>query len=263
MTGTKTLNRAHPAARLRLNTMPVARYSLPPLAPQKAGLAPLRDCLNDATCVKVVTNDPAATPTGEVLSKLDANDTRMQQVMFVRGRLYGALDTAVKLPSGVQAGIAWYVVDVVGRTSVHGRVAAQGQFGVDGNALTYPALGVTDSGRGVMTFTLTGKNYYPTAAFAGFTARGPQAIQVASLGKAPQDGFSGYKAFADDGVHPRPRWGDYGAASVVGGDVWIASEYIGKPGCTLAQYEAAPFGTCGGTRTALANWSTRVSKVRP
>ena len=28
--------------------------------------------------------------------------------------------------------------------------------------------------------------------------------------------------------------GDYGAASVVGGDVWLASEYIGQR-CTLAQ----------------------------
>jgi hypothetical protein len=263
MTGTRTLNRANPAARLRLDTLPVARYSLPPAATQKDGLTPLRDCLNDATCVKVATSDPAATPTGEVLAKLDANDTRMQQVMFVRGRVYGALDTAVKLPSGVQAGIAWYVVDVVGRTAVHGRVAAQGQLGVDKVALTYPALGVTDSGRGVMTFTLTGKNYYPSAAFAGFTSRGPQAIQIASLGKAPEDGFTGYKAFSPDGSQRNARWGDYGAASVVGGDVWVASEYIGKPGCTLAQYEAAPFGSCGGTRTALANWSTRVSKVRP
>ena len=263
MTGTKTFNRAHPAARLRLDTLPVSRYSLPPAATQKDGLTPLRDCLNDATCVKVATSDPGATPTGEVLEKLDANDTRMQQVMFVRGRLYGALDTAVKLPSGVQAGIAWYVVDVVGRKVPHGRVSHQGQFGVDGNSLTYPALGVTHSGRGVMTFTLVGKNYYPTAAFAGFTARGPQRIQVASLGKGPEDGFSGYKAFSPDGSQRNARWGDYGAASVVGGDVWVASEYIGKPGCTLAQYEAAPFGSCGGTRTALANWSTRVSKVRP
>jgi hypothetical protein len=262
MTGTSTLNRAHPSARLRLDTLPVARYSLPPLAPQKNGLAPLRDCLNDATCVKTILDDPKATPTGEVLSPLDANDTRMQQVMFVRGRLYGALDTAVKLPSGVQAGIAWYVVDVVGRTSVHGRVSAQGQFGVDKHALIYPSIGMTDSGRGVIGFTLTGKNFYPTAAFAGFTRRGPEAIRVASLGKAPQDGFSGYKAFADEGANPRPRWGDYSAASVVGGDVWIANEYIGAPGCTLAQYQATAF-SCGGTRTALANWTTRISLVRP
>ena len=43
--------------------------------------------------------------------------------------------------------------------------------------------------------------------------------------------------------------------------IWIASEYIGQT-CTLAQYEAAPFGSCGGTRTALANWYTRISQVQ-
>jgi hypothetical protein len=26
---------------------------------------------------------------------------------------------------------------------------------------------------------------------------------------------------------------------------------------------AAPFGTCGGTRTALGNWDTRISVLRP
>jgi hypothetical protein len=184
----------------------------------------------------------------------------MQQVMFVRGRLYGAHGTAVKLPSGVQAGIAWYAVDVVGRTSVHGRVSGQGQFGVDKHALIMPTVGMTDSGRGVIGFTLTGPSFYPTAAFAGFTRRGPQAIRVASLGKAPEDGFTGYTA--ENPGTKSARWGDYGAASVVGGDVWIANEYIGAPGCTLAQYEATAF-SCGGTRTALANWTTRISLVRP
>ena len=33
--------------------------------------------------------------------------------------------------------------------------------------------------------------------------------------------------------------------------------------CTLAQYEAAPFGSCGGTRTSLGNWDTRISKLTP
>jgi hypothetical protein len=46
----------------------------------------------------------------------------------------------------------------------------------------------------------------------------------------------------------------------VGNTVWIASEYIAQT-CTLAQYEAAPFGTCNNTRTALANWSTHIAAV--
>jgi len=36
-----------------------------------------------------------------------------------------------------------------------------------------------------------------------------------------------------------PRWGDYGAAAVVGGDIWIASEYVAQT-CTYAQYLLIP-----------------------
>jgi hypothetical protein len=46
----------------------------------------------------------------------------------------------------------------------------------------------------------------------------------------------------------------------LGNSVWIASEYIGQT-CTFAQYNATPFGRCGGTRTALGNWDTRISQV--
>jgi hypothetical protein len=60
----------------------------------------------------------------------------------------------------------------------------------------------------------------------------------------------------------RPRWGDYGAAAVDGNDIWVASEYIAQT-CTYAEYLLSPVGQCGGTRGALSNWSTHVSKVTP
>ena len=55
------------------------------------------------------------------------------------------------------------------------------------------------------------------------------------------------------------RWGDYGAAVALGNNVWIASEYIGQS-CSLAEYLKTNF-RCGSTRTALANWDTRISEV--
>jgi len=84
-------------------------------------------------------------------------------------------------------------------------------------------------------------------------------VQIAKLGVGPADGFSGYKAENLGGII-RPRWGDYGATATVGNTIWIASEMINQT-CTLAQYETAPFGSCGGTRTTLANWSTEISKI--
>jgi len=75
----------------------------------------------------------------------------------------------------------------------------------------------------------------------------------------------------------RPRWGDHGAAAVDGNSVWIASEYIGQA-CNHTDW-GGPFfdggsgdnllGRCGGAnhspgaRSALANWSTRISKLTP
>ena len=115
-----------------------------------------------------------------------------------------------------------------------------------------------------MAFTLVGDDYYPSAAYATFDGRtGAGRLFLAQAGRGPQDGFSGYKAFSNPpGARPRPRWGDYGAAAVEGRTIWIATEYIGQT-CALAVYQSGELGSCNGTRTALANWYTRISRVRP
>jgi hypothetical protein len=107
---------------------------------------------------------------------------------------------------------------------------------------------------------LLGADYFPTAAFAALDPDdGIGPIQIAAPGLGPDDGFTSYKAEVGN---TRNRWGDYGAAVADGKNIWIASEYIGQT-CTFAQYISAPFGSCGGTRTTLANWYTRISKVSP
>jgi hypothetical protein len=142
-----------------------------------------------------------------------------------------------------------------------GSIVKQGQFGVAGNHLSYPTVGVTAGGRGVISFTLAGADHYPTAAFAGLDASaGAGPVQIAREGSGPSDGFTSYKAFV--GNPPRTRWGDYGATAVDGNDIWIASEYIAQT-CTLTQWLTAPIGACNATRTALGNWATRISLIRP
>ena len=65
------------------------------------------------------------------------------------------------------------------------------------------------------------------------------------------------------GDRPRTRWGDYGVAVTDGNNIWIASEYIAQT-CDLDTYlSGGPIGSCGGTRTSLANWATLISKVTP
>jgi hypothetical protein len=262
ITNTRSLDTASPNLFLNDTRVSVRTYSPPPRANQKPGPIPLAECLNDDPCATNVILGAPDPFKPEVLATPDASDSRMMQTTYADGKLYGALDTAMNIAGATKAGIGWYIVRPdTDRTSVHARLAAQGQLGLAGNNLTYPAIGVNSEGKGVMAFTLLGDGYFPTAAYAAFDGRtGAGSIFVARLGVGPQDGFTGYKALVGD--PPRPRWGDYGATAIDGTNIWIASEYIGQT-CTLAQYLTPPIGSCGGTRTALANWATRVSLVKP
>jgi len=260
MDNTSSLNSAMPSPTLALATIPVDTYAVPPRAKQKAGNHPLGDCIADTvirpncnTTIAGINSHNNTTfddPTNP--HALNSNDSRMQQVFYANGKLWGALDTAVSVGGQDRAGIAYYVINP---HSV--KLDLQGQAGIANTDLTYPALAVTNSGRGVIVFTLTGDNDYPSAAYAGLDAKiGMGDVQIAAAGVGAWDGFTSYKVFGAG----RPRWGDYGAAAVDGDSIWIASEYVAQT-CNYATYLADP--TCGGTRGALSNWSTRISNVTP
>jgi hypothetical protein len=290
LTNTGSLNTGSPALSLSNRILSVGQYGVPPKQQQPgSGTAPgvtvpQGHCLNDETtatiagtgCYRLLVSTAVHNLTkSEVVTTIDSNDTRMQQVMYANGKLWGALDTAVNPDSGPQrAGIAWYVVNPNA-----GSIVKQGYLGATGYDFTYPAIGVTTSGRGIMAFTATGNTLNPSAAYAPIDASvgvGDWNVVPGGTGAAPDDGFSGYKA--QNSPNPiRPRWGDYGAAAVDGNSIWIASEYIGHE-CSYTDW-GGPFfiggtgdnllGTCGGTshgpggRSALANWSTRISKLTP
>ena len=271
MTNTSSLNTATPSPSLFLSTIDVDQYAVPPRARQQAGNHPLGDCIADLTIYTFFTppgtcgarvagrgnNHDNTTfgppPAGTPPNALNANDSRMQQVFYANGKLWGALDTAVDVGGEDRAGIAYYVINP---HSV--KLDLQGQAGVQGTDLTYPALAVTESGRGVIAFTFTGNNAFPSAAFAGLDAKvGMGDIQIAAPGAGPWDGFTSYVIYGAG----RPRWGDYGAAAVDGSTIWIASEYVAQT-CTYATYLTGNH-TCGGTRAPLGNWSTHISHITP
>ena len=76
----------------------------------------------------------------EVVSRPDSNDTRMQQVMYANGKLWGALDTALNPDGGAAAGRHRVVHRQPGRGQGRPRRAISGRAGHD---FTYPAIGVT------------------------------------------------------------------------------------------------------------------------
>jgi hypothetical protein len=291
LTNTASLNTASPAVSLSNKILTVGQYGVPPKQQQPgSGAAPTTDvpqgfCLNDETtqlfngqfgCWRLLVSATAHAAGGaEVVARPDSNDTRMQQVMYANGKLWGALDTALNPDAGPQrAGIAWYIVNPDAS-----KIVLSGYVGATGYDFTYPAIGVTASGRGVMAFTATGNTTYPSAAYAPIDASvgvGAWNVVTGGLGAAADDGFSGYKQTRFPAA-PRSRWGDYGAAAVDGNSVWIASEYIAHT-CNYTDW-GGPFfaggsgdnilGTCGGAshgpgpRSASANWSTRISKLTP
>ncbi len=292
LTNTSSLNSASPALSLSNQVVGVETYALPPkqkqpgsgtLADKTTTLNVAQgDCINDTTTQVTATlfgcwrrlfgGEPAH---NEVISRPDSNDTRMQQVTYANGKLWGALDTALNPDGGAQrAGVAWFIIN-----PNSSKVVLQGYLGATGFDFTYPAIGVTTSGRGVMAFTATGDTTNPSAAYATIDALvGVSAWNIVpgGAGQAQDDGFTSYTAQVG-GVPPRTRWGDYGAAAVDGNSIWIASEYIAHA-CSYTDW-GGPFfvggtgdnllGTCGGsshgpgTRAALGNWSTFISKFTP
>ena len=232
LTNTSSLN-STPAITVSTKVIPSQVYGLPGSIVQPKGPTPLADA------VKAHEN------------LIDGGDDRMQAATYAHGLLWGAGDTVVKTPTGSsQVGVTYYVVSPsVTGSAVDGTVVKQGYLSVDGNSVTRPSLGVTSAGKAVIGVSLVGPDYFPSAAYATLDdtlTTAPSTLHVVAAGTKPADGFTGYPAFGPfSGVE---RWGDYGAASAVGNDVWIANEWI------QGNVSFPP---------ALANWNTFVSKITP
>jgi hypothetical protein len=259
ITNTSSLETATPNLNLLVGATTVLPYAILQRASQKAGSTPLGQCTITASCAALV---GATLQTTFTESPLNANDSRIQQVSFANGKLWGALDTGLLIDGDPtpRAGIAYYImVPQLNGSTIKAKVMRQGYIGDPFTNYTYPTIGALSNGRGVISFTLTGDNDFPSVGYASLDpVAGAGAVHIAVAGVGPQDGFTGYlRAFNS----PRPRWGDYGASAVDGNTIWFAQEYVGQT-CTFAQYLAAPFGTCGGTRGSLGNYGTGIVQVK-
>lgn len=243
---------AHLAIHVRV--LRVGSYGIPPLANQKAGPVPLKDCLN-VQCVKDL-SDPY---TPEQEGGLDSSDSRPLTAVYANGMVYSALDTAMDVTRNVQAGFEWFAIQARGANS---SLAHQGYVGAAHANVIYPAIATDTAGRGYVGFTLTGDHWYPTAGYATWSSRPGSALNVAAAGRAPEDGFCEYLAFNCGGTTPaptiRPRWGDYGFSAWDGKQFFVANEYIAHS-CSYDRF-ATDF-TCGHTRTFYGNFSTHIQRL--
>jgi hypothetical protein len=230
LTNTASLNTTSPDVSLSHVVIDSEVYGQPPDSTQKDGPLPLGSSLKPA----------------EHLEFLAGNDDRMNQVVFAGGKLWSGVNTVVSGNGPTRVGIAYFIVtpsDPSGTLSA--TMTKQGYVALQQDDVLYPSIGVNASGRGVMTFTIAGSDYYPSAGYAKIDATtGAGTVHIAAAGAGPDDNFGGYHAFGGAGTD---RWGDYSAAVAdESGNVWFACEYIPNA-----------------SRTELANWGTFVGHVAP
>lgn len=246
LTGTDTLDSGAPSLSLTGTILASEQYAFPPKATQSPdGPFPLRDGAFGPLQQLLYGN--VFNGAKYHVELLDTNDDRMNEVVYAGGRLYGALNTAVKSKDGsVRSGIAWFGVDPATRT-----VATQGYLAVRGAYLMFPAFGVNSAGKGAIGVTVSGPSLHPSTAYALFdgTSFGP--VKLSHAGPVGDDGFTGYLAVAGGDKIPSnqlgvARWGDYGATAVADdGSIWLANE------------------TTDTDRTVLANWATQLVHLQP
>jgi hypothetical protein len=231
LTNTSSLQSATPGVHLNHVTVTSEPYVFPPDGVQKKGPTPVRDLLNE----QLKPGRPFK------LLTIAGNDDRMNQVVFAGGHLYSALNTEV---DGRRVGLAWFIVDpsLPEGGTLSATIARQGYVAVKQASVLYPSIAVNAAGRGVMTFSLTGKDFFPSAAYAPIDlASGTGPVHLAAAGREPIDGIFGYLT---GGVS---RWGDYSAAVPdADGSLWIATEYVP-----------------GGPRDPSENWGTFVGHLVP
>ena len=245
------------------------------LAPQKVGPIPLGD---ECGAAGLSTLGVASCPEGGITT----NGDNLTQVSQAQGQLWASTATQIaqtytRANAEIHMGAVYWVVgtnsfDSTGKFTL----TSQGYVSPKHEDLSMPAMAATPTsgGKAIMLFTLTGNGgptgadhggFFPSTAFGRLTSTSggllSSTVNIAALGRSPQDGFSEYQGFPGT---TRPRWGDYSWGLFVPGTgrIYFANEYIQYPNCTGASFTLAN-ATCGGTRNGLTNWGTSVNYITP
>jgi hypothetical protein len=225
LTNTRSLDSSFPNVKLSFTVIRSQLYATPFPVTQKDGPTPY------------------ATSQGAPIGFLNSNDDRMNQVVYAAGVLWSGVNTGIQKPGqDPRTGIAYFgVVPFWSHGSLHAALVKNGYVAIDGNNVLFPSIGVNAFGKGVMSFTVSGPDFFPSAGYLPLSLFSTGDVHIASAGAGPEDGFT---CVAPDRLC---RWGDYSAAvAAPDGSIWLATEYIPNT-----------------PRTELANWGTFVSRVKP
>lgn len=249
------------------------------LGAQKAGPIPL-----GANC-QAFGNNSTDTQVSCPEAGLASNNDGFTQVSYADGQIWGAVSTLVNQTyttpahSELHLGAAYWVVGT-SSFDAHGpfSLTDQGYITASHEDLEFPAIGASNGGNAVATFTLNGNitykgnagGFYPSTAFGKLTMTSHglagSTIFVADPGQSPQDGFTEYLSNTNTNLFSfafRPRWGDYSWAiyDSATNTVYFATNYIQSPNCSNSAFLTDP--SCGGIRDPQANWGTSINGVTP
>lgn len=236
LTNTSSLGNTTPNLSLSHTMIDSEVYGLVPKTEQADGPRPLAASLG--------------TPK-EKLELIDGNDDRMQQVVYATGKLWSANSSPVRKPTRpTRAGIAYYIVSPsISEGQVSASMFNQGYIAAADAHSSYPSIAVNRNGQGLIAFSLTSRDIYPSVGYVTVNSSGAgDVVHLAASGALPEDGFSGYTRFPPGPRTPRTaRWGDYTAAVAdADGNIWFGVEYIPNL-----------------PRTVNANWGTFIARVTP
>ena len=234
LTNTASLKTSKPSLRLTSTIIRTLNatdtYTYAKSADQKPGKIPLAE-----GCVPTTCNE----------EKLNANDDRMNQVMLTNGHLWSAVNTllpaiqegAEGMNGDPRTGIMYFQVapSIVGG-AVHAKMVRDGYVQIPKQNVLFPSVAASPNGPVVIGFSVSGIGYYPSTGWArldGLAAGHAPDVHIAGIGKAPEDGFTGYcvqgilSNIGGQCSDEKARWGDYSAGVVdERGCVWLANEYI-------------------------------------
>jgi hypothetical protein len=200
---------------------------------------------------------PALTTNGLSLATF-SNDSRLQQLQFINGRLWAALDSAgaVAGDATTRDGAAWFEitpsVNGAGRIS-GGTFTDQGYVATAGEYIVYPSIITTPGGTTGIAFSITSPTVDPST---GFVVRRAGAasfsgVQLTGAGSGPDIGFTCQPPL--QGTVQQCRWGDYSWATLdpSGTNLWMAAELTVR--AVAEQPKSHP--------PAKINWGTEVWEV--
>ena len=263
VTNTSSLNTATPAVQLKNTVITTVNPTT------ETYVSPFTDASGGGVDQKVGPIPLGATCTCAE-EQINANDDRMNQVMLTNGVLWSGVNTVLpaidatattKPNKDPRNGIMYFAVQpgLDGSGNVTATMLRDGYVQVAGNNVLFPSIAANTAGDVAMFFSLSGVDYFPSAAWTRLdhlAAGAAPVVHVSGVGSAPEDGFTGYPTTAQAGLPLDPsqgqsgvsRWGDYSAAGVdENGCLWGASEYIP----TDARDPAA------------GNWGTYITRVQP